>query len=209
MLPDGRAIAAIIIDSENTGMMMNVSDVNISNYTSGDITSGDITSGDISSDTSTDLGTELVRLFGIIMGLSAAFCAASSLIVIRKIKDRVDPLHVIFYFHWVLVPLALFLAPFIPSWMDSAVWIIPKRPETWALVLISTIFGTVGQIFLTRALQTEKAAKAASINNIQVVFAFTLEFIFWGAIPSALSVFGASIIIVSLVCATIYKNKYH
>lgn len=207
MLPDGRAIAAIIVDSENNSTLLNSTDVNNTIpivYTNQ--TNNQTIPIDVSNDS---LGEELVRLFGIIMGLSASFCAASSLIVIRKIKDSVDPLHVIFYFHWVLVPLAMLLAALIPHWMDSADWIIPKRPETWALVLISTLFGTAGQIFLTRALQTEKAAKAASINNIQVVFAFTLEFIFWGAIPTALSVFGASIIIASLVCASVYKNKYH
>lgn len=200
MVSDGRAIAAIIIDSENQDLPLNSTNVTLPiSYTN-----------QTSTDTTPDsLGIELQRLFGIVMGLTAAFCAASSLIVIRKIKDRVDPLHVIFYFHWVLVPFALLLAPCLPYWMDSAAWIIPTRPETWALVLMSTILGTMGQIFLTKALQTEKAAKAASINNIQVVFAFTLEFIIWGAIPSALSVFGASIIISSLVCATIFKNINH
>lgn len=195
MVPDGRSIPAIIVDSANSDLLNGTTPAN--NQT-------------ISSDISLEsLETDLLRVFGIIMGLSAAFCAASSFIVIRKLKDRVNPLHVIFYFHWVLVPLAVILGPFIPSWMDSATWIIPQNISTWALVLTGTTFGTLGQIFLTKALQTETAAKAASINNIQVIFAFTLEFLLWGAIPTALSVFGASIIIASLVCATIYKNKFH
>jgi drug/metabolite transporter (DMT)-like permease len=143
------------------------------------------------------------------MGLSAAFCAASSFIVIRKLKDRVDPLHIILYYHWVLVPLGIILGACIPSWMDSAKWIIPQNISTWALVLAATICGVCGQVFMTKALQTETAGKAASINNIQVIFAFTLEFLIWGAIPTALSLFGASIIVTSLACATIYKNKVH
>ena len=208
MLPDARSIPAIVFESENSDNSLNSTYLNNNTLPIGytNQTLNQTISTNVSNDS---IGSDLIRLFGIVMGLSAALCAAFAFIVIRKLKGKTDPLHVIFYFHWVLVPLSLFFGPFMPSWIDSSPWIIPKLASTWALVLTATILGTLGQIFLTKALQTETAGKAASMNYIQVIFAFTLEWLFWGAVPSALSLFGAALIMGSLICATIYKNTIH
>jgi drug/metabolite transporter (DMT)-like permease len=192
LMPDEASIPAIIVDSENSneGLINSTTILNaVPNV----------------SDNSVE--AEFIRIAGVIMALLSAFCVAVVFVVIRKISKRADPLNVVFYYHWTLIPFALIFAPMVPTSMDSSSWMIPQKIETWALVFLGTFFGTASQFCMTKGLQTETAARASSMNYTQVIFAFTAEWILWGISPSPMTLFGAGIIIGSILSAEIYKNK--
>ena len=197
LMPDEASIPAIIVDSENqnTNSSMILSLLRRNNV------------GAVPDDSDNSIEAEMIRVAGVIIALLAAFCVATSVVIIRKISKRADPLNVIFYFHWILIPFALIFAPLVPKSMDSSSWIMPQKLETWSLVFLGTIFGTANQFFLTKGLQTVTAARASSINYIQVIFAFTAEWILWGIVPSFMTIFGACIIIASMSFAAIYKRN--
>ena len=153
------------------------------------------------------MSDELLRLSGLISGILGAIFVASAFVAIRKLSNKAHSYHVVSYFHWVAVPFALLLAPCLPSWLEPLPWILPSQLRTWILIMITTMAGVAGQLLLSKALQTEKASKAASMNYFQVVFAFLAEWLFWGVIPNGMSILGASIVIGCTIAVAMFKIK--
>lgn len=199
-MPDEASIPAIGVEVDS------VADYSLNNTVDGNLSN--LIRRDESAGTYDSIQADLIRLSGVIMALIGAFCVAVALIIIRKLKGKSNPLNVVFYFHWMLIPFAILFAPLVPKTMDTSSWIIPQKWETWGLAVLGSLFGTMSQIFITKGLQTETAATASSMNYTQVIFAFTGEWLVWGDIPTPMTIFGCGIIIGSMLFAAIYKNRF-
>lgn len=76
-------------------------------------------------------------------------------------------------------------------------WKIPFcGRDRWMLMLIA-VLGIAGQTFLTKALQIEKAGPVALMRTIDVVLAFTFQFIFFNRAPTLWSLGGALCVVAS------------
>ncbi|KAG2072477.1 hypothetical protein BDR04DRAFT_404750, partial [Suillus decipiens] len=111
---------------------------------------------------------------------------------IRAIGKRAHPMHIMTYFSlWCTVISSLGMVVFdIPvvyptSWM----WIL--------LLLLVGVFGFVAQTLFTMGLQRETVSRGVTGMYAQVFFVVVLERLFFGVIPSLLSVLGAAIIMSS------------
>ncbi|MCV5276526.1 hypothetical protein OFC49_37930, partial [Escherichia coli] len=80
----------------------------------------------------------------------------------------------IFYFPLVALPASLLLIG------DD--FVMPDLYLTFMLVLVG-VFTQVGQLGLTKAMQTQQAGKASAYSYIQIVFSVLLGIIFFGEIP--------------------------
>jgi len=69
------------------------------------------------------------------------------------------------------------------------------------------IFGFVAQTLLTMGLQRETASRGATGMYAQALFAVVLEGLFFGVIPSLLSVVGAAIIMSSALYVVLIKQN--
>ncbi|XP_068161019.1 solute carrier family 35 member G1 isoform X2 [Antennarius striatus] len=90
-------------------------------------------------------------------------------------------------------------------------WTIPFcGRDRWMLMLIA-VLGIIGQVFITKALQLEKAGPVSLIRTVEVVLAFIFQFIFFNHAPTYLSLGGALCIVASTVGVALRKwyNSIH
>ena len=113
---------------------------------------------------------------------------------VRQLSAREHPLVIVFYFPLVSVPATL------PFLWGQAMW---PTPEQWLWLVGVGLFTQLGQIWLTEGLAALPAARATSINYVQVVFAslwgvlFFAEPITGAVVLGAICVLGATLISLS------------
>jgi drug/metabolite transporter (DMT)-like permease len=120
------------------------------------------------------------------IALAGAFCSGAAYVIVRRMGTGEHPLVVVFYLPLLTVPLAL---PFAAS-----EWRWPVGWEWLALVGIGITTQTA-QVYLTRALQLERAARATATGYLQIVFAGAWGILILGERPSAWSLVGALLIV--------------
>ena len=136
-------------------------------------------------------GLPLIPAF---LGIAGALFTALAYVSVRRLSSTEHPLVIILYFPIVSVPLTL------PSVLQSGVW--PSGVE-WLWLLGVGVLTQLGQIWVTKGLSCLPAARATSLNYVQVVFAATWGWIWFreGITPlsllGALMVLGASFISLS------------
>ena len=130
-----------------------------------------------------------------LIGLSGALLTALAYVSVRQLSVKEHPLVIVFYFPLVSVPATLPLL-----WGQPTLW--PTATE-WIWLLGVGLFTQLGQIWLTEGLTALPAARATSINYVQVVFAslwgvlFFAEPITGGVVLGAICVLGATLISLS------------
>ena len=126
-----------------------------------------------------------------------AFGSGVAYILVRKLSATEDPSVIIFYFPLFALPLSVLLL--------GDAFVLPSLWQTVLLLLVG-VMTQIGQVGLTRAMQTESASRATSFSYLQVVFAILLGWLFFAEVPSVWVVVGAVLIIVgSLV--NVIANK--
>ena len=128
------------------------------------------------------------------IGLGGALMTALAYVSVRQLSAREHPLVIVFYFPLVSVPATL------PLLINTMVQ--PTRTD-WIWLLGVGLFTQLGQVWLTQGLTALPAARATSINYVQVVFAtlwgvlFFAESITGTVVVGALCVLGATLISLS------------
>ena len=101
-----------------------------------------------------------VDLFYVLLAILGAFFAGLAYNMVRKLKDSDHPIVVIFYFPLVATPVMAIWS--VTNWVAPQGW-------DWAVILAIGILTQVGQVYLTKALQAEKAASITSIKFLGTV----------------------------------------
>ncbi|XP_034118024.2 solute carrier family 35 member G1 [Drosophila albomicans] len=76
--------------------------------------------------------------------------------------------------------------------------------DRW-LVVVLAIFSFLGQILLTLSLQVEQAGPVAIARCADIVFAFIWQMMFFGEAPNAYSLFGALMVVSSVILTAMKK----
>ncbi|OAX35819.1 DUF6-domain-containing protein [Rhizopogon vinicolor AM-OR11-026] len=128
-----------------------------------------------------------VALFGVVLGSGAVLS-------MRAIGQRAHPMHLMTFFSvWctIVASSAMYF------------WHIPiVYPQKWqwaAMLIFIGLSGFFAQTLTTMGYQRETAARGSMGQYIQLLFAGILEYIFFGTIPSTLSLIGAAIIMTSAI----------
>ena len=141
-------------------------------------------------------GGEGLPPVAVAVALTGAVLSAGAYVVTKRLTRTNDPLVIVFYFALVSVvgSVPFTLANFTP----------PVAGE-WVL-LAGVGLGTLGgQVFITKALQAEKAARVMAVGYLQIVFAGVLGIFLFREIPDAWSITGAAVIIGS----TFFMGRLH
>ncbi|HSA57225.1 MAG TPA: DMT family transporter [Gemmatimonadaceae bacterium] len=134
--------------------------------------------------------------YALIALMGAAFSGSAYATIRQMPAER--PEVVVFYLPLLSVPMAL---PFM-----AANWLVPTWGE-WALLLGIGATTQMAQTAMTRGLQIEKTARATMTGYTQILFAAMWGVILFGEHPSAWSVLGGAIILVStLVMAVTHRE---
>lgn len=140
---------------------------------------------------------ERVSVFYLVLGLLSAFFAGAAYNCIRMVKDTDHPLVVVLYFPLVATPIMLVLSFF--NWVTPIGW-------DWALILLLGVFTQIGQVFMTKALQAEKANIVASLKYLGSVYALLFGYFIFDETYSLVSVAGIVLILLGVLLNVGLKN---
>ena len=125
-----------------------------------------------------------IALVGVTGGLLAALAKVS----IRRLSRTEPTTRIVFYF-----AITATLVSAIPAML---VWKQPAAMEIAMMVLMG-IFGTAGQLALTRAYSVSNAGTVAPLTYFSVVFGGIYGYVFWAEIPDSQFLFGAVLIAIA------------
>ena len=137
-------------------------------------------------------------LLAIVAAIFGAFGSGVAYVLVRKLSVTEDPSVIIIYFPLVALPLSIVLL--------GSDFVMPEG-VTWIWLLLVGIFTQVGQIGLTKAMQTETASQATSFAYTQVVFAVILGWLFFAELPSVWTYVGGGLIILGAFVNIAYRDK--
>lgn len=142
---------------------------------------------------------ERVSLLYLGLGVLSAFFAGAAYNCIRLVKDTDHPLVVVFYFPLVATPIMAILSYY--NWVDPIGW-------DWLAILLLGVFTQIGQVFMTKALQAEKANLVSSLKYLGSLYAlFYSYFIFDEAYPIS-SLLGIVLVLAGVILNVGFKNKF-
>lgn len=137
---------------------------------------------------------------GVVIALVGSVLVAATMLIVRTIGPRVSSLKLALSFHLfssMLGANALALGLQQPQ--------IPSKPKDVALLLLISTTSFVGQPLLSYSFQHLPAARAASLNYLQLLWAFILGAIAYHERPSWLQIAGALLLNVGGVCVALSK----
>lgn len=132
----------------------------------------------------------------VLAALAGAILSAGAYVAAKRLTRNHDPLVIVFAFAFVS------LVGSIPSTISE--FIAPTATE-WLILLGVGLGAEGGQVFVTKALQVEKAGKVMAVGYLQIVFAAVWGLFLFREIPDGWSVAGALVIIL----ATYFMTRVH
>lgn len=139
-----------------------------------------------------------VSPFYVALGILSALGSGVAYNLVRTMRGREHPLTVVLHFQLVgLIAggISLFFYRVMPVGID------------WFYLLLIGIFSQLGQVFLTRALQAEKAAGVAIINYTGLVYAITAGWLIFGEEQSLLTLAGMMLVVLGVFLSVMYGRR--
>ena len=130
--------------------------------------------------------TVVMPVTALLAGLGGAFGSGVAYTLVRKLATTEHPSVIVLYFPMVCIPATLLLGS------NNFIW--PNQMGWLALIGVGC-FTQLGQLSLTKAMQTDSASKATSLSYLQIVFAAGLGWLFFNEIPAAPTLTGAGFIL--------------
>ncbi|KGJ88985.1 protein of unknown function DUF6 transmembrane [Colwellia psychrerythraea] len=130
-------------------------------------------------------------------GVLGAFGSAVAYIIIKKLTKTDDSSVIIFYFPLVALPISMI--------MLGSDFVVPSLAATGLLILIG-IFTQVGQVGLTKALNSADASKATAYSYVQVLFSVFIGWAYFSEVPVLTTIIGGSFIMVGALVNVLWKR---
>lgn len=132
------------------------------------------------------------------IALFGAICSGAAYAAVRKLGARENPAVIVFYLPFVTLPLAI---PF-----AAATW-TPPNASQWMLLIAVAVSTQIAQVYMTKGLQAETAARATTTGYLQIVFAGLWGALLLGELPSPWTLAGASVIVGSTLLLALGRSK--
>jgi len=130
-------------------------------------------------------------------GILGAFGSAVAYIIIKKLTKTDDSSVIIFYFPMVALPISLI--------MLGSDFVVPSLAATALLILVG-IFTQVGQVGLTKALNSADASKATAYSYVQVLFSVFIGWVYFSEVPILTTIIGGSLILLGALINVLWKR---
>lgn len=141
---------------------------------------------------------ERVSLIYLVLGLLSAFFAGAAYNCIRLVKDTDHPLVVVLYFPMVATPIMLVL-----SYYE---WVMPMGMD-WILLLLLGVFTQIGQVFMTKALQAERANLVSSMKYLGSIYALAYGYFIFDETYGLWSLAGILLILSGVILNVLVKQR--
>lgn len=133
-------------------------------------------------------GSGDINMFGVGVGLVAAFLVALISIQIQDLNKTESPWAIVFWFTALTSPVAALALPFVWTAHDSM---------TWQLIIAVAVCGAVAQMLLTSSLRYGSAATIIIMDYTSIIWATAFGYFLFDRIPPATLAIGAPLIIAS------------
>ena len=130
-------------------------------------------------------------------GVLGALGSAVAYIIIKKLTKTDDSSVIIFYFPLIALPISIILLG------DD--FVVPSLAATGLLILIG-IFTQIGQVGLTKALNSADASKATAYSYVQVLFSVFIGWAYFSEVPVFTTIIGGSLIMVGALVNVLWKR---
>lgn len=136
--------------------------------------------------------------FSVFIALLGALGSGTAYVLVKRLSKCEDSSVIIFYFPLIALPLSIILLG------DNFV-----MPDTEALILLLFvgIFTQIGQVGLTKAMQSEVAAKVSAFSYVQIIFSTILGVIIFNEVPSFWTLIGGALIILGALINVFGSKK--
>lgn len=128
--------------------------------------------------------------FYIALGILSAALSGLAYNCIRISRTTDHPIHSVFYFPLVAIPISLIFS--IPHWVN------PNFHQILLLLLLG-LLTQIAQVFMSKALQMDTAAKVSIYHYLGSIFAVIIGIFLFDEIPNWKMIMGILIIITSLI----------
>lgn len=135
---------------------------------------------------------------GLLYVLGSAFFSGLVFILIRRIANQDHPVVIVNYF--------MVIATIISGVFAIKYWKTPIGND-WIFLISLGVFGYVGQLFMTKALQSAQTNMVAPLKYIEVVFTMLLGLIAFDEKYYISSLIGIFMILTGLVLNTLLKRE--
>ena len=132
------------------------------------------------------------------IGIVSAFCSGVAYNLVRSLRGREHPLTVVLHFQLVGV-----IAGFISLFFE---WRTPQGWD-WLYLFLVGVFSQIGQMFLTNALQRERAASVSIVNYTGLIYAVSIGWLVFGEIQSLETILGMFLVVCGVAASVIYTNR--
>ncbi len=136
-----------------------------------------------------------VSMFYLLIGISSALCSGMAYNLVRRLRAREVPIVVVLHFQ--LVGIAAGLVFLFFDWRTP-------RPWEWFCLLMCGVLTQIGQVCLTKSLQSERIAKVAVLNYIGLIYALIFGVTVFGEHYTAQTVLGISLVMAGVLLAVLY-----
>ncbi|TVZ57300.1 EamA domain-containing membrane protein RarD [Lutibacter sp. Hel_I_33_5] len=133
---------------------------------------------------------ENVNSIGLLLIFLSAIFLGLIFVVIRKIGTSENPLVIINYF--------MVMAFVFGGLMSINHWITPSSTE-WILLISLGFFGYVGQLFMTKAFQSQETNIVAPLKYLEVIFTIIIGASWFGEVYNLWTLLGVLLILSGLV----------
>lgn len=136
--------------------------------------------------------------FYLTLGIFSAFCSGVAYNLVRRMREQEHPLTVVLHFQLVGAiagAISLLFA-----------WKLPQGWDWFWLFMIG-VFSQLGQIFLTHALQRERASGVAIINYSGLIYAILIGTLFFGEALIPMTVIGMGLVVCGVLLSVLYSKR--
>ncbi|HEY0048237.1 MAG TPA: DMT family transporter [Pyrinomonadaceae bacterium] len=139
-----------------------------------------------------------ISFFFIIIGVISAFCSGVAYNLVRGLREREHPLTVVLHFQLIGVIAGFLFTIF--NWRTPRGW-------DWLYLFLVGLSSQFGQIFLTNALQKEKAASVAIVNYSGLIYGLLFGWFVFGEAQTIESVIGMSLVVCGVILSIFYGRR--
>ncbi len=132
------------------------------------------------------------------VGFLGAALAGAAYATVRALRGSDNAYTIVFYFPLVSLPFSL-----AASISDFR---LPSTPGSWGILLGICLASYLGQIYLTKALEREKASRAILVNYIAVALGLVFGLLIFGTLPDLRSILGIVLILGGISLVAIRKG---
>ncbi len=131
----------------------------------------------------------------LLTGIVSAISSGMAYNLVRRLREREEPIVVVLHFQLVGIGAGLICIFF--NWRTPLPW-------EWFYLLMCGLLTQVGQVCLTKSLQSERIAKVAVLNYIGLLYALVFGVTIFGERYTAQTVAGIALVIAGVLLAILY-----